>query len=100
MIVINNIIETNDLNKKAEKVQKPEEAAAVIKQHEDIIRTKKKGTISTAYHQGKMFKNFKDKEKFIKLINQFKTAIIFKINIFELCEKYPELLKSSIGLGF
>ena len=46
---------------------------------------------------------FRDKEKFIKLVNEFKvhkTTIIFKINIFKLCEKYPKLLKSSIGLGF
>ena len=56
-----------------------------------------------AYHQGKVFKKFKDKEKFIKLVNEFKlhkTTIIFKISIFKLCEKYPKLLKSSIGLGF
>ena len=59
--------------------------------------------MSIAYHQGKVFKKFKDKEKFIKLINQFKvhkTTIAFKINIFKLCEKYPKLLESSIGLGF
>ena len=50
-----------------------------------------------------MFKNFKDKEKFIKLVNEFKvhkSTIIFKINIFKLIEKYPKLMKSSIGLGF
>ena len=102
-IVINDIIETDELNKKAEEVQKPEDAAAVIKQCKEIIRTKKKRIISIAYHQGKVFKKFKDKEKFIKLVNEFKlhkTTIIFKINIFKLCEKYPKLLKSSIGLGF
>ena len=103
LIVINDIVETDQLNKKAEEVQKPEEAAAIIKQYEEIIRTKKKEIISIAYHQGKVFKMFRDKEKFIKLVNEFKvhkTTIIFKINIFKLCEKYPKLLKSSIGLGF
>ena len=29
-----------------------------------------------------------------------KTTIVFKINVFKLCKKYPKLLKSSIGLGF
>ena len=55
-----------------------------------------------AYHQGKVFKKFKDKEKFITLIKLeiHKTTIIFKINIFKLCERHPKLLKSSIGLGF
>ena len=102
-IVINDVVETDELNKKAEEVQKPEEAAEVIQQYEEIIRTKKKGIISIAYRQGKVFKKFKDKEKFVKLINQFKihkTTIIFKISIFKLCEKYPKLLKLSIGLGF
>ena len=41
-MVNNDIIETDELNKKAEEVQKPENAAAVIKQYENIIRTKKK----------------------------------------------------------
>ena len=102
-IVINGIIETDELNKKAEEVQKPEDAAAVIKQYKEIIRMKKKRIISIAYHQGKVFKKFKDKKKFIKLVNEFKvhkTTIIFKINVFKLSEKYPKLLKSSIGLGF
>ena len=68
-----------------------------------IIKTKKKGIISIAYYQGKIFKRFKGKEKFIKLVSQLgiqKNTIIFKINVFKLCEKYPKLLKSSIGLGF
>ena len=103
LMVNNDLIETDKLNKKAEKVENPENAAAVIKQYEEIIRTKNKGIISIAYHQGKVFKKFKDKVKFIKLVNEFKvhkTTIIFKINIFELNEKYPKLMKSSIGLGF
>ena len=70
-IVYNDITETQELNEKADKVEKPEDAAAVIKQYEDILRTKK-NIISIAYHQGKVFKRFKDKEKFIKLVNEFK----------------------------
>ena len=97
------MVETEELNKMAEEVEKPEDTAAVIKQYEDIIRSKKKGTISTAYHQGKVFKRFKDKERFIELVNEFKvhkSTIIFKINIFKLIEKSPKLIKPSIGLGF
>ena len=99
----NNMVETEELNKMAEEVEKPEDTAAVIKQYEDIIRSKKKGTISTAYHQGKVFKRFKDKERFIELVNEFKvhkSTTIFKINIFKLIEKYPKLMKPSVGLGF
>ena len=101
-IVNHDIIETQELNEKADRLEIPEDAAAVIKQYEDIIRTKKKNIISIAYHQGKVFKRFKDKEKFIKLVNEFKvhkSTIIFKINIFKLIEKYLKLMKSFIGLG-
>ena len=67
------------------------------------LKPRKKGIISIAYHQGKVFKKFKDKEKFITLVGRLgirKNAIIFKINVFKLCERYTKLLKSSIGLGF
>ena len=33
------VVKTRELNKKAEEVDKPEDAAAVIKQYQDIIRT-------------------------------------------------------------
>ena len=64
---------------------------------------KKKGIISIAYHQGKVFKRFKEKQKFAKLISELGIqggTIVFKINVFKLCQKYPKLLRSSIGLGF
>ena len=102
-LVMNDTIETDELTKKIQEVEDPEKAAGLIQECESIIRTKKKGIIRIAYHQGKVFKKFKDKEKFITLVNRLgihKTTIIFKINVFKLCERHPKLLKSSIGLGF
>ena len=64
---------------------------------------KNKGIINVAYHQGQVFKRFKEKEKFTKLVTELgihKNTIIFRINVFKLCKKHPKLLKSSIGLGF
>ena len=101
-MTIDEIVEFDDLNKEAEKTQDPEEAAKIIKRYEDIIKTKNKGIINVAYHQGQVFKRFKEKEKFAKLVSELgihKTTIIFRINVFKLCNKYPKLLKSSIGLG-
>ena len=75
----------------------------VIQKYKYIIKTKKKGIISIAYHQGKVFKKFKDKEKLVKMVSRLgihKNTIIFKINVLKLSERYPKLLKSSIGLGF
>ena len=102
-MTIDEVVEFDDLNKEAEETQDPEEAAKIIKRYEDIIKTKKKGIINVAYHQGQVFKRFKEKEKFAKLVSELgihKTTIIFKINVFKLCKKHPKLLKSSIGLGY
>ena len=103
LMIIDDVVEFGDLNKEAEEIQDPKKAAEIIKRYEDIIKTKKKGIINVAYHQGQVFKRFKEKEKFAKLVSELgihKTTIIFKINVFKLCKKYPKLLKSSIGLGF
>ena len=101
-MTIDKVLKCKDLNKEAEEVQDPEKAAKIIKRYEDIIKTKNKGIINVAYHQGQVFKRFKEKEKFAKLVSELgihKTTIIFRINVFKLCNKYPKLLKSSIGLG-
>ena len=79
---MNDTIETDELTRRVQELEDPEKVAEVI---------------------GKVFKKFKDKEKFITIVNKLgihKTTIIFKINIFKLCEKYPKLFSSSIGLGF
>ena len=102
-ITINEVLECEDLNKEAEEVQDLERAAKIIKRYEDIIKTKNRGIINVAYHQGQVFKRFKEKEKFTELVNELgihKNTIIFKINVLKLCKKYPKLFKSSIGLGF
>ena len=102
-MIIGEVVESEDLNKEAEEIEESERAVRIIKRYEDIIKTKKKGIISIAYYQGKVFKRFKEKEKFVKLVSELgihKNTIIFKINVFKLCKKYPKLLKSSIGLGF
>ena len=90
-VIINEVVESEELNKKAEEIQESEEAAEVIKQYKYIIKTKKKGIISFAYYQGKVFKRFKEKEKFIKLV-------LFLNLMFLNCVK--DNWKSSIGLRF
>ena len=66
-MVVNEVVESDGLNKQAEDVQDPEEAAYIIKQYENIIRTKKKGMINMAFHQGKVFKNLFLKNLFLKI---------------------------------
>ena len=74
-----------------------------LSKEEINLKRKRKGIINVAYYQGQVFKKFKEKEKFAKLVSKsgiHKTTIIFKINVFKLCKKYRKLLKSSIGLVF
>ena len=70
-MIIDGNLEFDDLKKEAEEIQDPEKAAEIIRQYEDIIKTKKKGIINVAFHQGQIFKGFKEKEKFAKLVNEF-----------------------------
>ena len=69
-ITINEVLESEDLNKEAEEVQDLKRAAEIIKQYEDIIKTKNKGIINVAYYQGQVFKKFKEKEKFTELVTE------------------------------
>ena len=95
LIITEEVLEFEDLNKEAKEILGFEKAAEIIKWYEDIIKTKKKGIINVAYHEGQVLKRFKEKKKFVTL-----ATIIFKINVFKLCKKYPKLFKTSIGLGF
>ena len=95
-MINSDIIETEELNEKADKVEKSENVATIIKQNEEKVRTKKKN-ICIAYRQQKVFGRFNEREKFIKL---HKNTIIFKINIDKLIDKYPKLMMSSVTLGF
>ena len=69
-MILDKNLEFEDLNKKAKEIQDPEKAAEIIRQYEDIIKTKKKGIINVAFHQGQIFKRFKEKEKFAKLVSE------------------------------
>ena len=78
-MIIDKVVEFDDLNKKAEEMQDPGKEAEIIKQYEDI-KTKKKGIIYVAFYQGQIFKRFKEKEKFAKLVSELeihKTTIFF-----------------------
>ena len=97
------MVETEEVNEQAGIVDKPEDAADLIQKYEEILKTKRKGIISVAYYQGKVFSRFREKEKFVKLVADFgvhKGTIIFKINVFKLLDKYPKLKGSSVTLSF
>ena len=66
-MIIDANLEFEDLNKEAKEIEDPEKAAEIIKRFEDIIKTKKKGIINIAYHQGQVFKRFKERKSSLML---------------------------------
>ena len=62
----NDTIETEEQNEDANKAKKPEDAADIIKQYEEILRTKSKGIKSVAYHQANVFSHFREKERLMR----------------------------------
>ena len=84
-------------------MEKPEDAADIIKQYKEILHPKRKGIIAVAFHQGKVFKCFKEKEKFMQLVGKLKihkSTTVFKIKVFKLIKKHHKLIKSSVTLTF
>ena len=53
-------METEELNEKADKVEKSKDVAIIVKEYKEIIRTTIKNTVRTAYHERKVFKKFKE----------------------------------------
>ena len=102
-LVNNNVVEIEELNEQAGTVENPEDAADLIKKYEEILKTKRQGIISVAYHQGKVFSRFREKEKFVRLVADFrvhKGTIIFKINLFRQQDEYPKLKAFSVTPSF
>ena len=102
-MTIGNVIKIDDLNEKAEKVDEAEDPTGITQEYDGILLTKRKGIIPVPYCQGKVFKRFKKKKTFIKMVSKLKiqtSTIIFKIKIFKLIDKHPKLMKSSATLGF
>ena len=95
----NKKLETTYLNENTDKVEKCEDAAAIITEPEEI-RTKKNSIMCFAYQHGKVFQRFKEKEKFFNMVKEFKvnkSTMIFKNNIVKLID---ELMKASVTLSF
>ena len=102
-MAVNNVVEMVELNETAKKVEKPEYAIDIITEYEKILREKTKCVIVVAFYQGKIFKRFKEKEKFQEMVKKLKihkSTIVFEINVFKLIEKCSKLNRSSVTLTF
>lgn len=85
--------------------QNSQESNFVVQDYEKIIRLQKEDSLNVVLRQGKIFKRFKDSErfgdKFKKLgVSRFTVYFKLKLNLLKLSEKYPKLKKSSSTLNF
>ena len=55
----------------ADKIEKCEEAAAIVREYEKITCTKKR-IICLAYHLGEVFWKFKEKKMLVNMVKEFK----------------------------
>ena len=84
-------------------VYSPDDAAKLVRRIELIMKSKKNNILILAYHQGLIFKKFKENSKFTGAVTNLKigkATINFKIGIIKFIEDYPKMPKSSVSLHF
>ena len=78
----------------AKNVDSPVDAAELTSKIEGIMKSKKNTILVLAYHQGIIFKNFKENSKFTSAVAKFKISkatINFKICIMKFIDEYPKI---------
>ena len=83
------------------KVDIPDDAAKLIKKKKRIMGSKRNNILMLAYHEGIIFKKYKENNKFMSAVANFKiskTTINFKIGIIKFIDDYPKIRKSCIYL--
>ena len=77
-------------------VNSPDDAAKWVGRIERIMRSKKNNILILAYHQGLIFKKFKENEKFTSAVTNLKigkATINVKIGIIKFLDDYPKMQK-------
>ena len=101
LIIDSEKMDTSNLIENTDKIKIYEDAAATIKEYKEFVLRKK--ILLVSYQRGKVFKRFKEKEKLMEMVKQFKisaSAIIFKINVLKLIDRHLRLTSSSMTLNF
>ena len=84
-------------------MKSPNDAVELISKIEHVIKSRKNSILVLAYHQGVIFKRFKENNMFASAVTSLKiskSTINFKIGIVQLIHDYPKTKKSSISLLF
>ena len=102
------LIMTEDVDSKGIKdlsrnVDSSDDAVKLVGRIECIIKSKKNNIFILAYHQGLIFRKFKENNRLTGAVTNLKrnkATIDFKIGIIKFIEDYPKMQKSSVSLHF
>ena len=100
--IVSEEVESKGIEDLSRNVDRPDDAIKLVGRTERIMKSKKNNILILAYHQGLIFKKFKENIKFTSGVSNLKigkATINFKIEISFLMN-YPEMQKSSVSLHF
>ena len=93
-------IDSTGVEHLSKRVGNPDDTAKLVKKIEKNYEVQEK----LAYHQGIIFRKFKDSNDFMSVVTEFKisksTTINFKIDNVNVLDKHPKMQKSCISLFY
>ena len=92
-----------EIEEKSKMGERFKNAAKIIQEFEEIIRTNKKDIVQLAYQRGLIFQKFMENNKLAKMITKLgvcRSKIWFKIAIVELINEYTKMKNCSLSLYF
>ena len=95
--------DNTEIDETGTRIEKPEDAATVIREFEEIIKSKKKNMTCLAYQKRRTFCKFNEREKIAKIITELgviRLTIAFNISTVILTDKHPKIRNSSLYLYF
>ena len=96
-------VESKGVEDLSRNVGSPDNAVTLVGRIERIMKSKKKNILILAYHQGLIFKKFKENIKFTGAVSNLKigkATINFKTAIIKFFDDYPKMQKSFVSLHF
>ena len=87
-------VDCKDIENLSSSVKSPNDAAELISKIERVIKSRKNSIWILAYHQGVIFKRFKENSMFtsgITNLKKSKSTINFKIGIVQFIHDYPKM---------
>ena len=94
-------IDSKNTEELSKNVDKSDEAMELIKKIEKAIKKRKNNILMLAYHQGMIFRRFKEDSKFTNVVNKFnisKTTINFKIGIVKFVNRFLKMRTSCLSV--